>query len=260
MPVAKGKGKRTIPRRKAAFEDSPFGGNDSSSIVCRPRKPPYLKDLREEAKKKKIVGYSTMTKEELCERLGLIEKAGPKKVRKTPVKRNVVPKEEVSPVTKMLDAYVKKNGLIARSVKEKTRPPPGMADYYYIYQPLQNYERLYIVPEGFEVSVPSSTGVKKVPLKYQDPNSAGAYIKNTKNHVLRYDIKTTSYTPIYGKGIDAWFKPSPSYSVYSKRKGFDKYLKDIDADPLEFKKLHLKDKGMAQAELRRAGKKYVWPS
>jgi len=228
--------------------------------MCQPRKPPYLKDLREEAKKKKIEGYSSMRKEELCEALGLIEKASP--YTKKTVKRGPPKKKEISSITKQYDEYVKKNKLVARPVKEPTRPPPGMENYYYLWIPHEAKQgkgtRRYLVPEGFMVSLRDGKGVKKVPLDYGVSEWLGhSYIGNKNNVPILFPLEKTMYTPIYGEGIDAWVKPSPSYSVVSKRKGFDRYLKNIGETKTDFKKIY--KSGLVQAELRRAGNAYMWP-
>lgn len=199
---------------------------------CEPRKPPYLKDLREEAKKRKIEGYSSMRKEELCEALGLIEKAAPR-VKKT-IKRGSPKTKEISGITKQYDDYVKKNHLVARPVKEPTKPPPGMKDYYYLWFADRGKGlRRYIVPEGFMVN--SKEG--KIPLDYGDSEKMSrTYIGNRDNGAVLFPLEDTSCTPIYGEGIDAWVKPSLPYSIVSKRKGFDEYLKAIGETKTEFKK------------------------
>ena len=107
-------------------------GTSKLPMICKPRQPPYLKDLQKMARDANIPNYGKMRKEELCEALGLIEKAGPY-IKKTIAKRSPKVEKEIPEITKRIDAYVKKHKLAPRSVKENFKPPPDMGDYYYLW-------------------------------------------------------------------------------------------------------------------------------
>lgn len=244
-----------MPRKKTQKAALP----PLAMLVCKPRQPPYLKDLRLLAKQANIPNYSSMRKEELCEALGMIEKAGPY-VKKTIQKQSPKAKE-VSEITSWIDKYVKKNKLTASTVKESFRPPAGAQDYYYLWFPEgKGARRKYVVPEGTLVNVKIGSKVIQKPLEFGKQEFGSAYLGNSpKNQVFGFDVRTTSYTPVFGEGFDAWVKPSAPFSVISKRKGWKEMLKDMKETQETFKTQYRPGHVQHNAKLRRAGNEYSWP-
>lgn len=64
--------KRRIPRPKGGANSTKTKSQSKKSI-CQPRRPPYVKELREMAKARGIPGYSTMRKAELCVVLDILD-------------------------------------------------------------------------------------------------------------------------------------------------------------------------------------------
>lgn len=205
------------------------------------------------AKEANIPNYGKMRKEELCEALGLIEKAGPY------VKKTVAPRSPKSPktpkevpkITKRIDAYVKKHHMDFRSVKESFKPPPGMSDYYYLWinDGKGTKVRNYAVPYGTLINTPSE---KNIPFAV---GMFDAYIgSNPRNRAKGEEFFFDSSHPLYGKGLGLWIAPSPPLEEVEKDPDFEKYLRNIKESLEKFRKTY--KPGYVQSVLRRAGKEY----
>lgn len=205
---------------------------------CEPRKPPYLDELRAEAKRLDIPNYSSMRKEELCEALGLIEKA---KTPKAKPKRKVAKakkKIQKPEITRLIDEYVKENLMTSYPVKENFKPPTGMADYYYLYfQRSGTPQRMYLLPPDFIVKKDEGLTLEEFRQKDQKFTQANNYLgNNTRNSFALFDVFETEGGGIWKglKGLDAWLQPRAESRVNAY-------------------------KTYTQATLRKAGREYHFP-
>lgn len=231
-------------------------------VECKPKHPPYLKDLQKMAKDAKIPNYGKMRKEELCEALGLIEKAGPYEKRKVKKSKKSA-KKDLPKITKAINAYVKENKMVSRTVKENFKPPPGMSDHYYLWGKYQGTNdplikhgstiRIYPVPNGTLVN---SVDGKNVPYVFGE-TFTGYLGNNPKNMVIGSDyFLNPTHSVAYEDGIGHFVAPPLPFSEIKKDPGFRKYLKAIDETEEDFKKIYVRK---SQYALRKAGQEYSFP-